>query len=77
MCWAYLVVSIGLWLLLYRVESWWPATMLMFSPRWVFALPLLLFFPLALYFRTWRIIVPTILTAVIIGGPVTGFIVPW
>ena len=77
MCWAYLAVSVGLWLLLYRVESWWPATMFMFSPRWVFALPLLVFVPLALYFRSWWIIVPTILTALVIGGPVTGFNVPW
>jgi vancomycin resistance protein VanJ len=37
-------LTVSLWTL---ADKWWPATVLLFSPRWVLALPLLLLLPLA------------------------------
>jgi endonuclease/exonuclease/phosphatase (EEP) superfamily protein YafD len=48
----------------------------MFSPRWVSALPIAVLLPAALLRR--RRSVPVLLAAgVVVGGPVTGFNVPW
>ncbi|MDI9612861.1 MAG: endonuclease/exonuclease/phosphatase family protein [Acidobacteriota bacterium] len=44
----YLLLVLALWLLLHLgADRWWPATLILFGPRWVFALPLLLLAPLA------------------------------
>ncbi len=49
----YLLLVLALWLLLHLgADRWWPATLILFGPRWVFALPLLLLAPLA--FRLGR-----------------------
>jgi len=72
-----LVVVLGLWLMLSWADSWWPATILMFAPRWLLATPLLLLVPAALFLRQrWSLLLLGI-TAVLIAGPVMGFCVPW
>jgi vancomycin resistance protein VanJ len=55
---------------------WAPGTILMFGPRWVLALPLvlLLLVALALRRRTLRPVVPALLIA---AGPLAGCCVPW
>lgn len=75
-CWAYLAAVLGLWVVLQWADRWWPATMLMFSPRWVFALPLLILLPVAALMR-WRLVVPLLAAAVVVAWPVAGFNVPW
>ena len=50
--------------------------MLMFSPRWTIALPLLLLIPVAIRWRSrlnYRVLA---LSVVVVGGPVTGFNIP-
>jgi vancomycin resistance protein VanJ len=75
--WLYLALSLALWLLLSQAEVWWPATVLLFSPRWVFALPLVLLVPAAMLVRSLRSFAVLLVTAIFIGGPVMSFNIPW
>lgn len=53
-------------------DAWWPATVLLFGPRWVLLLPLLLLVPMALVWD--RPLTSVLLVAgVILLGPVMGF----
>src|SRR5262249_3726457 len=56
---------------------WWPATIFLFAPRWLCALPLLVLVPAAALLRRRRLLVPLGLAAAVIAGPVTGLCVPW
>ena len=76
-CWLYLALGLILWLLLGQAEVWWPATILLFSPRWVFALPLLVLLPAAILVRSIRSLALVLVSAVVIGGPVMSFNIPW
>jgi endonuclease/exonuclease/phosphatase family metal-dependent hydrolase len=53
-------------------DAWWPATVLLFSGRWVLLLPLALLVPLVLL-RAPRLLVPLVIGATIVVGPVMGF----
>lgn len=75
-CWLYLVALLGLWILLRDADLWWPATLFMFSPRWVLTLPLVLLLPAAVLWRRWAL-VPLGPAIVLVFGPVTGFCIPW
>jgi len=77
LCWGYLAFIITIWLVLFRAEAWWLATILMFAPRWVFTLPLLLLMLLALCRRSLRLIVVVLFAAIIAVVPVAGFNIPW
>src|ERR1700720_2127653 len=44
-CWIYLALLLAVWALLRLGDRWWPATLLLFGPRWPFALPLLVLTP--------------------------------
>jgi endonuclease/exonuclease/phosphatase (EEP) superfamily protein YafD len=48
----------------------------MFAPRWVMALPLVVLLPAALLLRSRSIIV-LFVAALLVGGPVTAFNIPW
>ena len=74
--WLYLVVVLSLWALLRAADLWWPATLLMFSPRWLLLLPCGFLMLAALLFRR-RSLVVLFLALVLALGPVTGFCVPW
>jgi endonuclease/exonuclease/phosphatase (EEP) superfamily protein YafD len=76
-CWAYLAAVLALWLVLQWAEEWWLATILMFSPRWVFALPLALLLPVAILLRQRSSVVALVASVVVVGWPVMGFNVPW
>lgn len=61
------------WPFLYGLgDRWWPATVLLFGPRWVLLLPLMLLAPLALAILP-RALVPLAGGALAIVGPVMGF----
>lgn len=75
-CWLYLLTLIAAWWLLYAGEAWWPATVLLFGPRWLLALPLVALLPLA-FWRRRRFLSVLLAAAVVVFGPVMGFVVPW
>jgi len=56
-------------------DRWWAATALLFAPRWVVGLPLLVLVPAALATRR-RLLAPLGVALVILLGPVMGFQVP-
>jgi endonuclease/exonuclease/phosphatase family metal-dependent hydrolase len=48
-CLAYLLGLIAAWAVLWEAaDQWWPATVLLFAPRWAMGLPLILLVPLSL-----------------------------
>ena len=75
-CWAYLAIAAAAWLMLQWADEWWPATLLMFSPRWMLVLPLIPLLPVAWRLRS-RLIVVVLMAGMIIGWPVMAFNVPW
>ena len=76
-CWGYLIAVVLLWVALCQAESWWPATFLMFSPRWVFAVPFTVLCPVAIYLRSIRLVMVVLVSTLIALVPVAGFNVPW
>jgi endonuclease/exonuclease/phosphatase (EEP) superfamily protein YafD len=75
-CWTYLLVVLSCWLLLYAADLWWPATLFLFSPRWVLLLPLAALVPMALLLRRRALILLGV-AALVVAGPVMGFCIPW
>jgi vancomycin resistance protein VanJ len=74
--WLYLLIVLAAWIMLYAGDLWWPATLLLFSPRWLLAIPL---FPLAIAAACWRRrSLPVVLvTLLLVLGPVMGCQLPW
>jgi endonuclease/exonuclease/phosphatase (EEP) superfamily protein YafD len=67
------VAAIIAWPFLHGLgDRWWPATVLLFGPRWVLLLPLVLLVPLALVILP-RALVPLLGGGVVLAGPVMGF----
>lgn len=56
-------------------DRWWPATLLLFGPRWVAAVPLVILVPLALWFNR-RLLIPLILVTALVFGPLMGLCLP-
>jgi len=76
-CVLYALGAIAVWLMFHYVgESWWPATFLMFSPRWIWGLPLPVVLVLSGMFRRRAIWVP-LATGVLVLVGLMGFSVPW
>jgi len=77
LCWGYpiaaLLYAAVLWL---GGDAWWPATILLFGPRWPVILPAPLLALAALLFRP-RLFGPVALGAVIALGPAMGFRIGW
>lgn len=77
MVWSYLLVTIGLVVFMRVVgDLWWPATLLLFSPRWLLLLPVLLLFPFAIY-SNYRLLLPLITTSLIVVYYFMGFNLPF
>lgn len=76
LAWLYLAGVLAAWGLLREADLWWPATLLMFSPRWLLAFPAVLLLPLVLLLRR-RALLPTLVALVLALGPVSGFCIPW
>ena len=72
-CALYLLVTIVLALLIWTLsDRWWPATVLLFAPRWTFATPLLLLVPIASVFH-WRSLISLGLAGAVLAFPVLGY----
>ncbi len=75
--WAYLVMILAVWGLLYfGGDRWWFATLMLFGPRWPYMLPLVVLVPAAALRRP-RSLWVLALTAVCLLGPILGLCVPW
>jgi vancomycin resistance protein VanJ len=57
-------------------DGWWPATVLLFGPRWTLLLPVALVIPAALI-RDRPLLGPLTVAALVILGPVMGFRTGW
>ena len=74
---VYVASVVGIWvLLIFQAERWWLATLLLFGPRWVYALPLAVLVPAASVWQRW-LLGPLALAAAVVVGPIMGFNVPW
>lgn len=72
LAWAYIAfVALCAFIINSCGDRWWFATILLFSPRWLLALPLPVFLPLAIYNK--RLILPFVVTLLIVVGPIMGF----
>lgn len=70
-------VVVGVWVLIrYASDRWWPATLILFGPRWVWALPSLAVAPLLALWRP-RLLVGLLVVLLFVAGPMMGFCVPW
>lgn len=55
--WLYLACIAAATVLMYTLgDHWWPATLLLFGPRWALGLPLILLIPLALFRRRFLLL---------------------
>ncbi|HWE97362.1 MAG TPA: endonuclease/exonuclease/phosphatase family protein [Tepidisphaeraceae bacterium] len=76
--WIYLVAVAGTWALAWWAgERWWPATLILFGPRWVLAVPAIFLIVPVIIFRQWLALARLIVAGAIIAGPLMGFNVPW
>jgi vancomycin resistance protein VanJ len=75
--WLYLAMVVAVVLLL-RIggDRWWFPTVILFGPRWFFALPLLLLTPLSGFQRRCMLI-PLLVAGLIVFGPLMGCCFPW
>jgi endonuclease/exonuclease/phosphatase (EEP) superfamily protein YafD len=75
--WVYLGLLIAAWAVIHFCgDSWWLPTMILFGPRWCFALPFAAFVPFALLKRR-RLLGLLAVEAVIVFGPLMGFCFSW
>ena len=74
--WASLIVALAAWCLLSFGDAWGPATVLMFGPRWLIAVPPAVCL-LAARPAGRRPIVAALAALLVALGPVMGFEVPW
>ena len=71
--WLYLLVVLGSLCLMYGAgDRWWPATILLFSPRWMLVLPPFVLAPLVIRRRSFFLLIPLISAAVVVFGPLMG-----
>lgn len=74
----YLAALLGLWLVLCAAaDRWWPATVLMYSPRWVWGLPLAALLPAAALARRRRAWYALAIGTLVLLFPVMRLCVPW
>jgi endonuclease/exonuclease/phosphatase (EEP) superfamily protein YafD len=74
---AYALGVVGIWLFLHLAgDYWWPATFLLFSPRWIWIVPAFLVLPPAIVFRRRWAWLPA-LTGFFVLFALMGFSIPW
>jgi endonuclease/exonuclease/phosphatase (EEP) superfamily protein YafD len=75
LCWSYLLLLLGLiFYIRVKGDGEWVATILVFSPRWIFAAPVVLLLPLVVY-RLCRL--PVALLVITALFPLMGLSVGW
>jgi vancomycin resistance protein VanJ len=74
--WLYLLIVLAAWAVIHAGDLWWPATLLLFGPRWLLAIPLI---PLILAAACWRrcSLAVVLLTLLLVLGPIMGLHIPW
>jgi len=71
-CWSYLLLVSALLASTFLLgDRWWFATFVLFGPRWVSAVPLILLFPSAVVWN-WRALLPLGLVFIVVCGPLMG-----
>ncbi len=68
-------VVIILLLMRFAGDRWWFATLILFGPRWLAALPLIVLLPMALLFDRRQLVSLTV-AALIVFGPLMGLCIP-
>jgi len=75
-CVGYLILVLAVWAAVYFAgDRWWLATLVLFGPRWLMLLPLILLVPLA-FWRNRRQLITLLLGALLVLGPFMGFCLP-
>jgi vancomycin resistance protein VanJ len=75
--WLYLAAVLAVWLLLRLAgDRWWFATVILFGPRWLCALPLAVLAPAAVLFQR-RLLWVLATAAIVVFVPVMGLCIPW
>jgi vancomycin resistance protein VanJ len=75
--WLYVAALLAVWLLLWFAgDRWWFATVILFGPRWVCALPLVVLAPAAGLVQR-RLLWALAGAAIMVVGPIMGFCIPW
>jgi vancomycin resistance protein VanJ len=78
LCLAYAIGVLAFFVLIrYLGDHWWPATILLYAPRWPWLVPLFALLPLTLYRRDSKWIWLTFVAGVFALGPLMGLTVPW
>lgn len=71
--WSFLLVVIIIYSILFVAgDRWWPATLVLFGPRWLLLLPIIAFLPWA-FWKSSRVILPLVFALLIVFGPIMGF----
>src|SRR2546430_1561979 len=75
--WLYFALVLAICVLLHATaDRWWPGTLLIYGPRWVWALPLAILVPAAAVARP-RVLWLLLVAMILVVGPVMGFCVTW
>src|SRR2546430_2587570 len=75
--WLYVAALLAVWALLATVsDEWWPATVVMFLPRWIWGVPLLVLGLMAALLRP-RLLGVLLAGAVVVAWPLMGLCIPW
>ena len=76
LAWGYCLCMLVIWQLMQRTgDVWWFGTLLLFSPRWLFALPALVLLPYALV-RKRLLLLPLVVTLLVVFIPFMGWHLP-
>ena len=71
----YLASVLLVWALLrFQADVWWPATLILFGPRWIWGLPLVVLAPLAAL-RDRRLLAALAAAALVVAFPIVGLTV--
>ena len=74
--WGYPGLIVVVWMMAALFgDSLWFATLLLYGPRWLVLLPLVILFPLALINNRW-LLIPLVAGGLVAAGPFMGFNVP-
>lgn len=75
--WAYLLGILLVWMLLaWTADRWWLGTLILFCPRWLWALPLGVLAPAVAWLRPGLLGLLGV-SLVLVVGPLMGFTIPW
>jgi endonuclease/exonuclease/phosphatase (EEP) superfamily protein YafD len=72
--WAYVLLIAAVFVLVTQLgDRWWPATILMFGPRWVWLAPAALLLPWVALQQQWQSAAWVLAAALVVAGPIMGW----